>query len=116
MRMIISVMMTIGIGLAPVLAQAPRLPVAPPSAAALQDRYQVGLMEGILRTAAEHGAKVTRDRARTVIPGDMLLSDEVRVRGFRLEGYGVFFDIDMPDLEETHVLGLPDPRPEQSRP
>jgi len=64
-------------------------------------RYQIGLMEGILQRAAEHGAKITRDRARAVIPGDMLLSDDVRVRGFRLDGYGVFFDIDMPDLEGT---------------
>jgi hypothetical protein len=71
-------------------------------ASALRDpRYQIGLMEGILQRAAEHGAKITRDRVRAVIPGDMLLSDDVRVRGFRLDGYGVFFDIDMPDLEGT---------------
>jgi hypothetical protein len=104
MKTIISVVtawLAVGAGATPVLAQAPRLPVPPTTTAALQDRYQIGLMEGILRSAAEHGAKVTRDRARTVIPGDMLLSDEVRVRGFRLDGYGVFFDIDMPDLEET---------------
>jgi hypothetical protein len=77
--------------------------VPPPTAASvvLDPRYQIGLMEGILQRAAEHGAKVTRDRARLVIPGDMLLSDDVHVRGFRLEGYGVFFDIDMPDLEGT---------------
>jgi len=103
MKTMISVVMAslAVVGAIPVQAQAPRLPVPPPTAAALQDRYQIGQMEGILRTAAEHGAKVTRDRARSVIPGDMLLSDEVRVRGFRLDGYGVFFDIDMPDLEET---------------
>jgi hypothetical protein len=77
---------------------------APPptqASALLDPRYQIGLMEGILQRAAEHGAKVTRDRARMVIPGDMLLSDEVHVRGFRLDGYGVFFDIDMPDLQGT---------------
>jgi hypothetical protein len=87
----------------PVLAQARRPPETPQSIAlALRDpRYQIGLMEGILQRAAEHGAKVTRDRMRAVIPGDMLLSDDVRVRGFRLDGYGVFFDIDMPDLEGT---------------
>ena len=85
---------------APVCAQtAPRPGAA--DAVALRDRYQIGLMEGILQRAAEHGAKVTRDRARSVVPGDMLLSDEVRVRGIRLADYGVFFYIDMPDLEET---------------
>ena len=85
---------------AQVLAQTPPRPESP-QAAAVRDRYQIGLMEGILQRAAEHGAKVTRDRARTVVSGDMLLSDEVRVRGIRLADYGVFFYIDMPDLEET---------------
>lgn len=83
-----------------VSAQTPLPPQ--PSVAALRDpRYQIGLMESILQRAAEHGANVTRDRARAVIPGDMLLTDEVQVRGFRLDGYGFFFDIDMPDLEGT---------------
>ena len=87
---------------APSASSRPPLEMAQASSvAALRDRYQIGLMEGILQRAAEHGAKNTRDRARTVIPGDLLLSDEVRVRGFRLEGYGVFFDVDMPDLEGT---------------
>jgi hypothetical protein len=31
----------------------------------------------------------------------MLLSESARVRGFRLEGYGVFFDVEVPDLEGT---------------
>jgi hypothetical protein len=88
-------------GVTAALAQAPRLTVPPATPSTLQDRYQIGQLEGILRSAAEHGAQVTRARARTVIPGDLLLNDEVRVRGFRLDGYGVFFDIDMPDLEET---------------
>jgi hypothetical protein len=86
--------------IAPVLAQSPPRPDVP-QAAVLRDRYQIGLMESILQRAAEHGAKVTRDRARMVVSGDMLLSEEVRVRGIRLGGYGVFFYIDMPDLEET---------------
>ena len=68
---------------APLGAQAPPRPDSPQTAA-LRDRYQIGLMEGILQRAAEHGAKMTRDRARSVVPGDMLLSDDVRVRGIRL--------------------------------
>ena len=78
--------------IAPVLAQTPPRPDVP-QAAVLRDRYQIGLMESILQRAAEHGAKVTRDRARMVVSGDMLLSEEVRVRGIRLAGYGVFFYI-----------------------
>ena len=35
------------------------------------------------------------------MPADMLLSDSARARGFRLDGYGVFFDVEVPDLGGT---------------
>jgi len=31
-------------------------------------------------------------------PTDMLLTENARARGFRLEGYGVFFDVEVPSL------------------
>jgi hypothetical protein len=65
-------------------------------------RYQIGVMEGILEEAVEHGAKVTRDRLKAILPpAEMLLSDHARARGFRLEGYGVFFDVIVPTLDGT---------------
>ncbi len=62
-------------------------------------RYQVGTMERVLENAVEHGASVTRDRLRAVIPAEMLLSESAEARGFRLPGYGVFFDVLVPNLE-----------------
>jgi hypothetical protein len=56
-------------------------------------------MERVLEGAVEHGAKVTRDRMQAVVPAEMLLSDNARVRGYRLEGYGLFFDVAVPMLE-----------------
>jgi hypothetical protein len=35
------------------------------------------------------------------MPADMLLSENARARGFRLDGYGVFFDVEVPSLEGT---------------
>ena len=64
-----------------------------------QLRYQVGQMERVLEGAVEHGAKVWRDRFQTVMPADMLLSDNAKARGFRLEGYGVVFDVQVPSVE-----------------
>jgi hypothetical protein len=58
-------------------------------------------MERVLENAVEHGATVTRDRLRAMIPADVLLSEEARARGFRLDGYGVFFDVLVPNLEGT---------------
>jgi hypothetical protein len=66
-----------------------------------QARYRVTTMERILEGAAEHGAKGARDRFKTMMPGDFLLTDDVHVRGFELEGWGVFFDVQMPPLEST---------------
>jgi hypothetical protein len=65
-------------------------------------RYQITTMEGVLEGAVEHGAKVTRDRLQAIMPpadGAWLLSDDARVRGYRLDGYGLFFDVAVPMLE-----------------
>jgi hypothetical protein len=66
-----------------------------------ESRYQIGQMERVLEGAVEHGATVTRDRLKAVLPpGDTLMDGEnARARGFRLEGYGVFFDVIVPPFE-----------------
>lgn len=71
--------------------------------ARMQDqRYQIGVVERVLEQAVEHGAERTRDRLQAVMPpADMLLSTAARVRGFRQEGYGVFFDVEVPDLDTS---------------
>jgi hypothetical protein len=84
-------------GPSPLRAQAP----APPGSDGERrtERYRIGTMERVLENAVEHGASVTRDRLRALIPADVLLSQEARARGFRLPGYGVFFDVLVPNLE-----------------
>jgi len=66
-----------------------------------QSRYQVAQMERALEGAVEHGAAVTRDRLQSLVPATMLLRENARVRGFRLDGYGVFFDVEVPSLQGT---------------
>ncbi|MFN7984317.1 MAG: hypothetical protein U0Q11_20925 [Vicinamibacterales bacterium] len=66
-----------------------------------EGRYQLGQMERVLEGAVEHGASVIRDRLQAVMPADMLLTENARARGFRLDGYGVFFDVEVPDLGGT---------------
>src|SRR5688572_4393401 len=84
------------------LAAAPRAAQpgqARPTPQQRDQRYQITTMERVLEGAVEHGAKVTRDRMQSVVPAEMLLSDNARVRGYRLEGYGLFFDVAVPMLE-----------------
>jgi hypothetical protein len=64
-------------------------------------RYQIGQIEQLLEGAVEYAATVFRDRLQALMPADMLLTESARARGFRLEGYGVFFDVEVPSLEGT---------------
>ena len=63
-----------------------------------QLRYQIGTMERVLENAVEHGAAIWRDRMQAVVPSQTLLLENARARGYRLEGYGVFFDVEVPSL------------------
>jgi hypothetical protein len=66
-----------------------------------EQRYQIGVMERVLESAVEHGASIIRDRLDPVLQSQTILLENARVRGFRLDGYGVFFDAEVPSLETT---------------
>ena len=91
----------------PAAAQTPARSAAAARTAAEQ-RYQIGQMERVLEGAVEHGVTITRDRlqALTQAPADMLVSDNAHARGFRLEGYGVFFDVIVPTFDATLTWSL----------
>src|SRR5260370_34401516 len=70
-----------------------------------QSRYEIGQMERVLEGAVEHGAALTRDRLKAVLPpGDTMMSGEnAHARGFRLDGHGGFFDIVVPPFDVTET-------------
>jgi hypothetical protein len=78
------------------------------NAALRQQRYQIAQMERVLEGAVEHGVAVTRDRVQELaqVPADLLVSDDAHARGFRLDGYGVFFDVIVPSFETTLTWSL----------
>ena len=74
-----------------------------------QSRYQIGQMERVLEGAVEHGATMMRDRLQAVVPpaqAQLLIQENAHVRGFRLEGYGVFFDVIVPSLDGSLTWSL----------
>jgi len=73
-----------------------------------QQRYEIAQMERVLEGAIEHGVAVTRDRMQDLaqVPADLLVSDNAHARGFRLEGYGVFFDVIVPSFLTTLTWSL----------
>ena len=70
-------------------------------------RQKVFMMEGVLERAVQIGVDTLRQRVRTVMPDDtLLLSGAPAVRGFRLEGYGVLFDVEVPALRRSMAWSL----------
>ena len=86
-------------------AVAPQAAVQPAPAARPIDRSelknQIYVMEGALARAVEFGAKELNRELRTAVPGLFLLSGEARARGVYLEGYGIYFDVEVPMLRES---------------
>jgi hypothetical protein len=71
-----------------------------------QARYEIAQMERLLEGAVEHGVANIRDRLQAVGPTELLISDNARARGFRLDGYGVFFDVVVPSLDTTVLWSI----------
>ncbi len=94
------VVLALGVALAPpAFAQ-----TAPRPLDARQTHYQIGVMERVLEGAVEHGAANLRERLQAVFPdapAQLLILDNPRVRGFRLDSYGVFFDVEVPSVNGT---------------
>jgi len=98
------------IGLAVVLAtpiataqQAQR--PAPPKEQ-MQARYNIFVMEGVLERAVQHGAQNLSRQVRAIMPDMLLLSGAAQARGFRLDGFGVFFDVEVPAMRRSVAWSL----------
>src|SRR3954467_12035803 len=91
-----------------VTAAAPAVAQQASTRAAAEQRYQIGQMERVLEGAVEHGLTSTRDRVQALaqVPAVLLVSENAHARGFRLEGYGVFFDVVVPSFETTLTWSL----------
>src|SRR5579871_6121635 len=95
----------VGLSLAsPAVAQS-----AARQADARQLHYQIDMMERVLEAAVTHGVTGFRDRLQAVAPDapvELLILDTPRVRGFRLDPYGVFFDVEVPSLNGSLTWSL----------
>ncbi len=82
-------------------------PVDSAAAEAVRERQKIFMMEGVLERAVQLGVDNLRRRVGAVIPDDTLLQGGVPVvRGFRLEEYGFFFDVEVPALRRSIAWSL----------
>jgi hypothetical protein len=89
----------------PVLAakaqDASSLAGARPAPAQMQARFQIAVMEGVLERAVQLGARKLSMQVQAVSPELLFVSGAAKARGFWLDGYGVFFDVDVPAMKRS---------------
>ena len=80
---------------------------AAPNTDQVRARQKIFMMEGVLERAVQLGVENLRRKIRAVMPDDALLQGSApQVRGFRLDGYGVFFDVEVPSLRRSLAWSL----------
>jgi hypothetical protein len=67
----------------------------------IQARFQIAAMEGVLERAVQLGAENIRVQVQAVAPELLFINRAARARGFWLDGYGVFFDVDVPAMRRS---------------
>ena len=74
----------------------------------IRARQKIFMMEGVLERAVQVGIDTFRRQLSAVMPDDMLLvaGDAPAARGFRLDGYGVFFDVEVPGVRPSLAWSL----------
>lgn len=80
-------------------AQAPQQGQSPSELKRRRD--QVQMLEGVLTRAVRLGAENLSRRMQSADPTVLMTTGTARARGFILEGYGVFFDVDIPALRQS---------------
>jgi hypothetical protein len=81
--------------------------VSPSETDQVRARQKISLMESVLESAVANGADSLMRAVRVVMPPDALvLTGAPSARGFRLDGYGLFFDVEVPAFRRTMAWTL----------
>jgi len=102
------IVIAVVMGTAPTaFAQAPTTPAAGSEVEQVRSRQKISMMESVLESAVANGADSLMRAVRAVMPPDALvLTGAPSARGFRLDGYGLFFDVEVPAFRPTMVWRL----------
>jgi hypothetical protein len=85
-------------------AQSPVRPRVEMSSGQIQARQQISGFEGALENAVRSGAQMLNQRLQASNTDNMvMLAGLTRARGFRLDDYGVVFDVEFPSMRRSMV-------------
>ena len=74
------------------------------SSAQIQARQQISVFEGALEVAVRQGTQMLNQRLQSSNTDNMvILAGLTRARGFRLDDYGVLFDVEFPSMRRSMV-------------
>ena len=88
----------------PVASQPPPAAAEPAGEAAVRARIQA--LESALASAVSRSASAVEGQLPAGVPGLVLFAGPIQVRGFRLEDYGAFFDVEYPVLRRSIVWSM----------
>lgn len=68
--------------------------------------HQIPVMEQALEQAVRRGVQAVERRLPTLAPGLLFFAGAIQARGFALDGYGLFFDIEYPPLRRSILWSM----------
>jgi hypothetical protein len=75
--------------------------------AQIQARQQIAVFEAALENAVRYGAQMLDQRLQATSAANMVMFAGIpRARGFRLDEYGVMFDVEFPSMRRSMVWSL----------
>jgi len=88
-------------------AQSPVRPAVGLTSPQLQARQQIAELEGALENAVRQGTLMLNKRLQASNTDNMvMLAGLTRARGFRLDDYGVVFDVEFPSMRRSMVWSI----------
>lgn len=79
---------------------------ARPAAVADSRRHSIRMMEAVLSRAVLGGAEQLAEQLGNGIPNMSFFTGQARAHGFQLEGYGVFFHVEIPEMQSSLVMSV----------
>jgi hypothetical protein len=84
----------------------PPAPAARDAPAPENRRHSVRMMEAILSRAVLGGAEQLAEQLGNGSPNMSFFTGQARAHGFVLEGYGVFFHVEIPEMQQSLVMSV----------
>jgi hypothetical protein len=89
-----------------VVVAAQALPSAQTAVPQEDRRHTVRMMEAVLSQAVRSGAEHLAEQLGSGSPNVSFFTGQARARGFVLDGYGVFFHVEIPEMQQSVVWSV----------